>query len=236
MDRVQKLEASLKKKDKKFIKSLIYVNLFTLVIIAIFSAQTYAYFSQSVMNPINKIDTGRFDMEIIELDNNDNGQDFDVSPIKMLPATSVSKKVSVKNTGTLPMYVRIKIEKSINKPENEMPSGWKELIDCNFKVDDIATPDVTEGLWVYHDGYYYYSTSLDAGITTSPLFDTVYFSADMGNQFENSEVSFKIVCQSTQTNGNSDDPITAGGWPPESSGATTVAEGAEQGSAAELNN
>ena len=235
MDRVQKLEASLKKKDKKFIRSLIYVNLFTLVIIAIFSAQTYSYFSQSVVSPINEIAAGKLDMEIIELDNNDNGQVFDVSPIKMLPATGVGKKVSVKNTGTLPIYVRIKIEKSINKPENEMPSGWKELIECNYKIDDTATPDVTEGLWVYHDGYYYYSTSLDAGITASPLFDTVYFSKDMGNQFENSEVSFKIVCQATQTSGNSDSPLTAVGWPPESNGAANVVDDSGQGSAAELN-
>ena len=113
----------------------------------------------------------------------------------------------------MPIYVRIKIEKSILESENEMPSDWESLISCNFLLDDESTPEIHEGLWSYRDGYYYYIIDVAPDATTAPLFDTVIFSPDMGNEFENSRIQFRVICQSVQANGNSDSPFTAWGWP-----------------------
>ena len=80
------------------------------------------------------------------------------------------------------------------------------LIFCNFMAD---------GSWVLQDGYYYYTEALVPGDLTTALFDTVIFSPNMGNEFKNCSIQFILVCQSVQTNGNSDDPLAAWGWPDE---------------------
>ena len=120
----------------------------------------------------------------------------------------------MKNTGTLPVYLRIKIEKSINKPDDQLPDNWRDLISCNFNLDDPTTVEI-EGAWIYLDGYYYYNITLDPDSATVPLFDTVSFSADIGNAFTNSEFNLTVHCQATQSNGNSDSVLTAWGWPAE---------------------
>ena len=203
-----------KKREKSFISSIVSITLFVLVVFLIFSAQTYAFFTDSANSEQNRIVSGELNIELIEMKEDENGQEIYTNPVRIAPGIDVSKIVMVKNTGSLPVYVRIKIEKSINKPENEMPVGWAELISCNFDLDG--------NLWTYHDGYYYYNIPLDSGSATTPLFDTVSFSKDMGNEFTNSEIKLSVVCQSTQANGNTNSPITAVGWPPE-----TVAETVE---------
>lgn len=202
------------KKTKSLKKSIISMAAFIIATFAIFSAQTYAYFVDSIESEQNRIIAGNLATEIIETQNTDQGQVAYVNPVRIMPATEVSKIVKVQNTGSLPVYVRIKIEKTIDKSESEMSADWKDLITCNFKIDDEST-EAIEGLWIYRDGYYYYSVSLAPGSTTSPLFDTVFFSADMGNEFTNSKIQFAVICQSTQANGNSSDPLTAVGWPSE---------------------
>lgn len=230
------LSESLRQKRKSLKKSIIATAALMLVTVAIFSAQTYAYFSDSSESEQNRIVAGNLDVEIIEMQEAGEGEIAYVNPVSIMPATSVSKIVRIKNTGSLPVYIRIKIEKSIDKPENEMPDAWEELITCNFKLDDESTPDVIEGLWIYRDGYYYYNGRVEAGSTTSALFDTVFFSADMDNSFANSKISFTVICQSTQANGNSDSPLTAIGWPPETSSGTQTVNSTEQGNASESTN
>ena len=210
-------------KDKSFKNSMILMLVLIFATIIIFTAQTYAYFSDSISSEQNRIAAGKLDVELIEMQNGEISQTAYAEPIRIMPATSVSKTVRVKNNGTLPIYVRIKIEKTINKSENEIPDGWEELIVCDFNT--------TDGPWIYHEGYYYYKVSLDAGSTTAQLFDTVSFSKDMGNQFENSEIGFAVLCQATQANGNSDDPLTAWGWP---SDAVIETEGEQNNSSEQI--
>ena len=205
----------VRQKKKSFRNSIISIAALTFVTVAIFSAQTYAYFTDNTASNNNRIVSGNLDIEPIEMQDTQQGQIAYVNPVSIMPATDVSKIVSVQNSGSLPVYIRIKIEKSINKPANEIPADWEDLISCNFKLDNVDTPDKIEGLWTYHDGYYYYNNTLAAGSTTSPLFDTVSFSPAMGNEFTNSEIRFTVICQATQANGNSDSPLTAWGWPSE---------------------
>ena len=202
-----------KKKKKSFRNSIISTAALSLITVAIFSAQTYAYFTDRNINDQNSIVAGNLDIELIQMDDIEQGEITQVDPVSIMPATAVEKIVMVKNTGSLSVYVRVKIEKSIIKSENQIPDGWEHLISCNFNLDDPETANVIEGAWIYYDGYYYYSTALQAGSTTSPLFDTILFSPNMGNEFAKSSIAFTVISQATQASGNSSDPLSAWGWP-----------------------
>lgn len=201
-----------KKKAKSLKKSMISTVVLLVITVIIFSAQTYAYFSESVASDRSRIAAGNLDVELIKTQNGVQ-TDHAVTPVNILPATSIKQGISVQNAGNLPVYVRIKIEKTILQSENEMPVGWESLILCNFDLDDESTPDISEGSWRYLDGYYYYIVDIAPGSTTAPLFDTIIFSPKMGNEFKNSKIQFKVVCQSVQSTNNSDSPMTAWGWP-----------------------
>ena len=130
-------------------------------------------------------------------------------PVKMMPATvfTYGGGVGIENTGTLPMYVRVKVEKTILQSENEMSPGWESLIACNFMAGEGD-----QYQWIYHEGYYYYKVALGAGERTATLFDKVLFSPQMGNEFKNCSIQFQVICQSVQSNGNADNPFEAFGW------------------------
>ena len=202
------------KSIKKFRNSLIASFLFLVVMVGIFAAQTYAYFWDTE-GTSNQIIAGHLDVELLEVQNAGQVSQFDIAPISFVPGTKINKSVKVSNTGNLPIYVRVKIEKNITNLENNLPDGWEELISCNFNVDDESTPDVTEKLWIYRDGYYYYYSKIDPNTTTPALFDEITFSTEMGNEFSNRQLEFKVICQAVQVNGNSSSPLTAYGWPAE---------------------
>ena len=200
-------------KGRSIKKSFVTTLVVLLVAIVSFSAQTYAYFVDSTTSEDNRIASGTLGVELIQVQESGEQVEHPIAPVRILPGTSIKREVSVRNTGTLPVYLRIKIEKSILESENEIPSGWEDLITCNFKVDDESTPEVSEGLWVYRDGYYYYMIDVVSGAITAPLFDTVSISAVMGNEFENSKIGIRVICQAVQSGSNSDSPLTAWGWP-----------------------
>ena len=202
------------KSIKRFRNSLIASFLFLVVMVGIFAAQTYAYFWDTE-GTTNRITAGHLDVELLEVQNAGQESQFDIAPIRFVPGKTVNKSVKVSNTGNLPIYVRIKIEKNITNLENDLPDGWEDLISCNFNVDDESTPDVTEKLWIYRDGYYYYYSKIDPNTITPALFDEITFSTEMGNEFSNKQLEFKVICQAVQVNGNSSSPLTAYGWPAE---------------------
>jgi len=195
--------SEMKKAKKSFKKSLASTVAFAVLTIVLFSAQTYAYFTSAVKDDNNKIESGILDVSLIEMTDPGTGETEYVNPVEIMPATSVSKIVKVKNSGDLPVFIRMKIDKSINKPENTLPDNWEDLISCDINTD----------AWTYRNGYYYYNEALESGSVTIPLFKNVYFSADMGNEFTNSQILFTVRCEATQRNGNGVDPLEAKGWP-----------------------
>ena len=194
---------SVAAKKKSFKRSLISMLAITVVAIIIFSAQTVAYFTDDNSTGRNVIQSGNVDIELIEMTKVGDSQVLYTNPVSVMPATSVSKIVSVHNAGTLPVYVRISLETAINKDENNLPDNWRSLITCN----------INEEYWTYQDGYFYYTLALEAGKSTAPLFDTVSFSPAMGNEFTNSEITLTVISEATQSNGNTDRATTATGWP-----------------------
>ena len=193
--------------------------IFLIVTVIIFAAETLAYFTHFTGASQNTINSGNLDMSLVQV--NDNGSfDWSAEPIRIMPASTYAYGgVGVVNSGNIPMYIRIKVEKTIIQSEHEISPGWEGMIDCNFAASNHSLPDEQQHLWIYHEGYYYYKIALVPGEQTTALFDTVLFSPEMGNEFNNSSIQFKLICQAVQSGGNSADPTTAWGWPEATSGS-----------------
>ena len=201
--------------DKRMIRSLVSTFVLLIAVFAIFAAQTYAFFNDSSNAGSNMIISGSVDMSLIDVNNN-GSFDWTAQPLKIMPASVYTYGgVGVKNSGTLPIYVRIKVEKTLIQSESEISPGWEHLISCNFMANNDMLPEDQRDLWVYHEGYYYYRIALAPGAQTTSLFDKVLFAPEMGNEFQNSSIQFNVICQSVQASGNSPDPTTAWGWPNE---------------------
>ena len=193
-------------KKRRSIRFPIGPIIFMIALVAIFSAQTFAYFTDSSATQSNQIITGSIDVSFIEV-SEDGNFSWSADPVQIMPASVYTYGgVGVENNGTIPVYIRIKVEKTIIQSEHEISPGWEHLIDCNFMTNE-------DNNWVYHEGYYYYKFALASEEQTTSLFEKVLFAPEMGNEFKNSSIQFKLICQSVQANGNSPDPTTAWGWP-----------------------
>ena len=177
----------------------IVLAMFALVFVTImfYSASTWSYYTDGVNSATNTIVGGSLDVELIEMSNVGGMEVPFENPVRIVPSLKVSKIVKIKNTGTLPMQVRIKIDITIDKDEATLPDNWRSLISCNFDLDNEETGHV--GSWELRaDGYYYYILPLEASKVTTPLFDTITFLPEMGNEFTNSEIRFTVICEAIQ--------------------------------------
>ncbi len=198
-EKLRSLEDLRKKKKKAMLRPLITTVAFALVTIALFSAQTFAYFSESISANNQRIDGGQLDVELIEM-MVDGGGSVEVytDPVSVYPSAVVSKIVTVKNVGDLPAYIRIKLDKKVND-EASLPPDWQEQMVCGINWSD----------WEYADGYYYYKQSVAGGAETKALFETVSFLSSMGNEFMGKTLQLAVTVEATQANGNGSGPMNA---------------------------
>lgn len=74
---------------------------------------TFAYFNQT-LTATNMFDTGTYDTELVEKFKPTDGENWE-------PGTNVNKDVTVKNTGSLPVVVRVKFEEEwVNKESGKV--------------------------------------------------------------------------------------------------------------------
>ncbi len=120
----------------------------------------------------------------------------------VLPNTSVTKVVEIRNTGKSDAWVRVRIEKNISV--NSDSEGDTGLISLN----------INEGSWIDgNDGYYYYSKKLSEDEVTEPIFTKVDFSKDMDNTYVGAVCSVEVFAEAVQSANNGDDVLSADGWP-----------------------
>ena len=120
----------------------------------------------------------------------------------VLPNTSVTKVVEIRNTGKSDAWVRVRIEKNISL--NSDSEGDTGLISLN----------INEGAWIDgNDGYYYYSKKLSEDEVTEPVFTKVEFSKDMDNSYVGAVCSVEVFAEAVQSANNGDDVLSADGWP-----------------------
>ena len=172
------------------------------ICLATLASGTLAYFSTEG-TARNVITSGYVDMELVEkhIDGNGAEVEFPAEGIEdVMPGTSVSKIVSVKNTGA-DAWIRIKVEtKVIGADGKELPA-------------DVVSFTVDETKWLLKDGYYHYMLPVAAEESTDVLFDAVDFAASMGNEYQGCEAEVIVSAQAVQVANNGATVEEAAGWP-----------------------
>ncbi len=128
--------------------------------------------------------------------------------IGVVPGESVSKIVTVENTGNNPAWIRISIGVTIDLAKGVVGTADKTLV--SFDIGDD---------WTELNGYYYYAKALGAGETTTPLFENVIFSDNMGNMYQKSTTTVDILVHGVQVIHNGTTVWEADGWPTPSTSA-----------------
>ena len=143
------MEALRKKIEfkKKMILLLLFVN-----VLLISGISISAYYYDKAMNQ-NSFTVGYNEIQVIEK--------F-TPPSELKPGVVFTKKPMVKNTGSVPCYVRMFAEATNSKTGQYMS--------YDFNTTEWSSKKV--------DGYYYYNTILQPGDTTEPLFTKVTVADD----------------------------------------------------------
>lgn len=153
----------------------------------------------------NVITTGDLDIELVEMAiPKEGGAPVPFKDvIGVMPGQKVSKIVTIKNKGSQPAYVRIRLEKEIKFGKDHSGEADLSLISCDLNTKD----------WTEKDGYYYYDQKLPAGAETTPLFENVQFDKTMGNIYQDCTAEILVYAQATQAANNGDTALEAKGWP-----------------------
>ena len=134
-------------------------------------------------------------------------QPYPNQPIQVMPATTVSKIVSVQSTEQA-AWVRMNFTLTVYDAEGkEMEIPADELAEVI-----VIDPDATN--WTQKDGWWYYNTAIASGETTKPLFEEVVFSGPyMDNKYQLCTVVIDVTAQAVQQANNGATVWEALGWP-----------------------
>lgn len=170
-----------------------------IAILAIISVGTLAYFT-SEQNAENVISAGNIKLEIHE--KTASGEDFPKEGIIVMPGDTVSKIVTVENTGDHPLYLRVKLTEGVS--------------DEALTTDDCLDININRSCWLEKDGYYYYYRALQSGETTEQLFSEVYFDLyNIDNKYLGKHFTLNVAASAVQSENNGSDVLNAMGWPEE---------------------
>ena len=170
------------------------------ILLAILAANTLAYFTADT-TAHNVITSGGVSIKLNEWANEARTEKFE-DKTGVMPGAEVTKIVEVENVGTGTAWVRVQVVLDV------YAEGGKEQL-----PPDPVTLDFNETDWTYQDGYYYYNKPLAPGETTEPLFTSVSFDDQMGNEYQNSTAHVDVNAYAVQSANNGEDVLSANGWP-----------------------
>ena len=177
-------------------RKILLISIFTIILAiaamgssALFSAEDTAH---------NVITSGSVNIAVVEtmLD----GTELKAFPEEgitgVMPGSTVSKIVSIRNTGRSDAWIRVRVSIEVKDGEG-------------LPLDTGVVGFTVEGPWFDGgDGYYYYGEAVPAERETQVLFREVRFDPDMGNEYQNCTAYIKIEAEAVQTANN---PIPDGG-------------------------
>lgn len=178
------------------------------VCLAIAAAGTAAYFTAEE-KAHNVIATGGVAIEVAEWTEQEGGRvPFPEEGIGgVMPGTSVSKIVTVQNTGESEAWIRVKVEVAIEDAEGgALPATF------GGSSTPVVSFTALSG-WQEQAGYYYYETPVGAGGFTSALFEEVAFDELIGNEYQNCTATITVTAQAVQSRNNGATVLAAAGWP-----------------------
>lgn len=131
------------------------------------------------------------------------------NPQETMPGNEISKIVTIKNLDA-ESYIRARIEVVVKLADGTV------ITDPAVLASAIVV-EVEDGKWLQKEGdtvWYYYADPVAEGASTDALISEVIFSgSDMGNMFQNCEVSVTVYAQAVQVANNSASALEAAGWP-----------------------
>ncbi len=179
-------------------KRKITVLLLVAICVAIAATGTLAYFNQED-TAHNVITTGGVDIEVQEWADEAMTEPF-ADQTGVMPGTSVTKIALVKNTGSAAAWLRVKLDVAVQGADKESLSTEPIVLDIGEN-------------WKLQDGYYYYQKPLAPGELSDPIFTTVTFKPEMGNEYQRATATVDLSAQAVQTANNGDNVMDAKGWP-----------------------
>lgn len=189
-------------------RKLLYIAA-ALMLLSLIAGGTLAYFTVEG-TARNVITTGGVQIELVEQRLVDGDlQPYPNEPIAILPATTVSKIVTVRGVDQT-AWVRARYTvTALDAAGEPLDVSASEL-----KTAVVIEPDSEN--WTYSDGWWYCREAVSADESTAPLFESVCFSgADMGNEFQGGSVAVDVTVQAVQTANNGETVLDAAGWPAE---------------------
>lgn len=191
------------KRNKRIIAVLAITS-----ILAVMVFQTLAFFTAED-TALNRVTMGNVALILNDDTINPETEALEPFPVNglslVMPGDVIDKIVSVTNDGDNPIWVRIKLDRSI------ILAGEAADVDFNVLGLDLNDEDWTEGT----DGWFYYNEILAPGETTENLFTQVTFPTSLGNAFMNAKVEIDVLAQGVQSQNNGVTVQEAAGWPAE---------------------
>ena len=189
---------------KKLLISTIAVLVIT---VAAFTASTIAYFTDGEDDRlIISADGANLSGKIIEYTVLEEGTEpvFGPTSMRIVPGGAVQKSLSVENTGSMDMYLRISVDKVFALSEANLGKPTDP---------DLVELVVNDEHWELRDGFYYYKNALRDGETTEPLFTEVKFSSGMNNTYTNSTITLTVRAYATQIPAEAATVFDVDTWP-----------------------
>lgn len=204
------MEKSEKKKALR--ERIVILALIGILVVAIIGGSSMAQVTRKAETE-NIISSGEISVKL--LNKTKNGDDMPELITHIVPGDTLDNVVSVKNTCQYDEYIRVSLDKVIYETAEE-----------NATLDDSkATFLLNEEDWTYNerDGYYYYNDVLKAGETSEVLYDGIFLSYSMGNEYKLAVMDVEITVEAVQSVNNGD-VFTAEGWTRVARTGTTAEE------------
>jgi len=136
--------------------------------------------------------------------------------MKVIPGSTVQKRVTAENLGDYAIWLRIKPKPTINSVDGQI------LPDAIEDKDGVPVPLVTfhfseSEKWSQgEDGYWYYAKPLDPNMATDPFLYDVSFSHDLNRaEYLSSHVAVVVEAHAVQAQNTGTSAEDAIGWPSE---------------------
>lgn len=204
------MEKSEKKKALR--ERIVILALIGILVVAIIGGSSMAQVTRKAETE-NIISSGEISVKL--LNKTKNGDDMPELITHIVSGDTLDNVVSVKNTCQYDEYIRVSLDKVIYETAEE-----------NAILDDSkATFLLNEEDWTYNerDGYYYYNDVLKAGETSEVLYDGIFLSYSMGNEYKLAVMDVEITVEAVQSVNNGD-VFTAEGWTRVARTGTTAEE------------
>lgn len=188
-------------------KRRLVITAVTVLVLSLAAYATMAFLTAN-FTARNVITAGNVKIELLDLTETGDGEkvNFPAEGLMVMPGTTASKEVSVKNLANT-SWVRVYLDKKIILGNDNAADAQAVARAVELNLNHEA--------WILgEDGFYYYNKPLNKDDETANLFTEVRFGESMGNEYQNSKLTIQVYAQAVQAaNNETEDATKVKGWP-----------------------